>query len=304
MKLKGGGKGMSDRYWVSNHKGIARETLPILNEYLLSLKLENKAKATIVKYKWIMERFLQECTTPIELLTSEHVLTWLNKFTKDKKPRTIDLYLSCLSTFFQFCLEEELMDRVILKKRWRPRIPDSLPKYLTEEDYARVRLAAEELPARDRALVLFLFTSGCRRGELCGLLIEDIDFGQQTAKVVGKGSRIRSVHFSTECSIALKEYLNTRDYKNTEPLFMNKFGQPLGPSGVHKILNDLGKKVGLSQSLHPHVCRHTFATNMLARGADLGFIAEEMGHTDLNTTLIYARIPTEDMISAYQRRME
>ena len=84
---------------------------------------------------------------------------------------------------------------------------------------------------------------------------------------------------------------------------MNKFGQALGHSGVQQIVSHLGKKTGLTQSLHPHVCRHTFATNMLARGADLGFIAEELGHADLNTTRVYARIPTEEMITAYQNKM-
>jgi integrase/recombinase XerD len=84
---------------------------------------------------------------------------------------------------------------------------------------------------------------------------------------------------------------------------MNHRGMSLSPNGIYEITKKLGKKAGLKQSLHPHVFRHTFATNMLARGAEIEFIAEEMGHSNLNTTRIYARIPTEDMMLVYQNIM-
>lgn len=294
---------MTYRYWVSNHEEVAEETREVLNEYLLSLKLENKAEATTIKYKWILERFLRECTIPIDTLTSEDVLSWITEFSVGKKDRTIDLFMSCLSSFFQFCLAEEFMENMVMKKRWKPKIAQSLPKYLTEAEYAKVRLAAEDLSLRDRALILFLFSSGCRRGELCNLLNKDVNLERRTAKVIGKGNRIRYIHFSIECALVLGAYLDTRAYDDSEPLFMNKFGNALGPSGVLGITHKLGIKAGLKQSLHPHVCRHTFATNMLARGAELGFIADEMGHADLNTTRVYARIPTEDMMNAYQNKM-
>lgn len=294
---------MSEKYWESDNDKVFKDSRLILNEYLLSLKLANKAEATIIKYKWILERFLSECDMSMECLTSESVRKWLTQFSVGKKERTIDLFLSCLSSFFQFCLEEEYMENMVIKQRWRPRIPQSLPKYLTEEEYARVLLAAEDLSVRDRALVLFLFSSGCRRGEVSRLNIGDINLEKRTASVIGKGNKMRKIHFSIGCGIVLKEYLQTRRGSENEPLFMNRFGQRLGPSGILKILRDLGIKAELNQSLHPHVCRHTFATNMLARGADLTFIADELGHADMNTTRIYARIPTEDMINAYQNKM-
>lgn len=131
-------KCMSKNFWVSYSDEIPEATRVILNEYLLSLKLANKAEATITKYKWILEQFLRECAIPIEKLTSDDVLKWLKQFSVDKKERTIDLFLSCLSSFFQFCLAEEFMDNMVLKKRWRPKIIQSLPKYLSEEEYARV----------------------------------------------------------------------------------------------------------------------------------------------------------------------
>jgi integrase/recombinase XerD len=295
--------GNSENYWQCTHEHISSETKNVLNEYLLSLKLANKAEATIIKYRWILERFLCECSIPLREMTSEHVLKWLNEFSNGKKPKTIDLFLSCLSSFFKFCMEEEYVEKLLIKKRWRPKIPHSLPRYLNEEEYVRVKLAAESLSLRNRALILFLFSSGCRCSEVSNLNIQDVDFERRTAEVKGKGNKIRQIHFSEECLLVVKDYLRTRSYDGTDPLFMNSKGRRLLPDGIYEVTTRLGKKIGLKQSLHPHSFRHTFATNMLARGAELEFIADEMGHADLNTTRIYARIPTEDMMLAYQNKM-
>lgn len=290
----------SEKYWICTKESIPLQQREVLNEYLLSLKLENKAVATITKYRRILEKFLIECTIPLENLTSEDVRKWLDEFSAGKKPKTIDLVLATFSSFFSFCLDEEYMETTVMKKRWRPKIPRSLPKYLDEYEYARVKRTSEHLPVRDRALILFLFSSGCRVSEVSNLNIKDINLDKRTVEVVGKGKKIRHVHFSEECAIVLKEYLQTRTYEFTDPLFMNKFRHRLLVGGIQQVLKKVGIKAGLKQSFHPHCCRHTFATNMLARGADLQFIADEMGHSDLNTTRIYARIPTEDMKVKYQ----
>lgn len=291
------------KYWVSTSELVTLETRMILNEYLLSLKLENKAVATIVKYREILERFFRECKIPIEDLVSDDVRTWLDEYSVGKKPKTVDLVLSTLSSFFTFCLNEEYIERTVMKKRWRPKIPKSLPKYLDEFEFARVKRIAEQTPIRDRALILFLFSSGCRVSEASSLNIQNVDLGKRTAEVLGKGKKIRHIHFSEECALVLEKYILNRNPKPLEPLFKNKFGNRLLVGGIQQVVKKVGIKAALNQSFHPHCCRHTFATNMLARGADLNFIADEMGHEDLNTTRIYARIPTEDMMAKYQNIM-
>lgn len=294
---------MSVKYWVSEHSEVEKKTLSILNNYLLSKKLENMAEATITKYRKILERFLCESSVPVNEMTSEIVHRWLLNFSLNKRPRTIELMMSTLSSFFKFCLDEEYMDSVVIKNRWRPIIPDSLPRFLNEQQYARVKLAMEELSLRDRALVLFLFTSGCRRSEVSYLKLEDLNIKKRTAKVVGKGNKIRYVHFSEECAFSLGNYLQSRIQSECEYVFLNKFGERLSDQRIYKVTTKLGKEVGLLQPLNPHSCRHTFATQMLAKGAELEFIADQLGHEDLNTTRIYARIPSEDMMLAYQNKM-
>ncbi|MEK4023657.1 tyrosine-type recombinase/integrase [Sporosarcina sp. FSL W7-1283] len=291
------------KYWVSDHEGIPKETLTIFNEYLLSLKLENKAEATIIKYRNVLRGFLSECTIPLKELTAEIVLKWLNVNSTNKKAGTIIHTHATLTSFFNFCLEEGYMDDVVIKKRWRPKLPHSLPQFLNEQDYTRVKIASELLSARDRAIVLFLFSSGCRRSEVSGLTLKDIDLGKRTAKVTGKGNKSRQVHFSDECAYALKEYLKIRKKNDSEYLFISRFGGGLGTKGIYDITIELGIKAGLNKSLNPHSCRHTFATRMLAKGASLEFIADELGHTNLNTTRVYAQIPSEDIIAAYLNKM-
>lgn len=270
---------------------------------MLSLKLANKAVSTITKYKSILEEFLIKCSIPVEKLTSDDVLAWLTDFSIGKSEGTVNFYLSVLTTFFSFCLDEDYMEKTVTKKRWRPKIPLSMPKYLDEHEYSRVIVYLEQVRLRDRALILFLFTTGCRVSEVANLNIQDVDFEKRTANVVGKGNKRRRSYFSEECALVLDSYLQTRNYKPEDPLFMNKFGKRLQPIGIREVLKKVGKKVGLKQSLHPHCCRHTFATNMLARGADLQFIADVLGHSNLNTTRIYAKIPTEDMRLKYQNIM-
>jgi integrase/recombinase XerD len=166
-----------------------------------------------------------------------------------------------------------------------------------------VKIPAENLNLRDRALILFLLSSGCRSSEVSNLSIQDVNLENRSAEVTGKGKKIRNVHFSEECAITLKEYFQTRNREGVDPLFLNNSGERMETKSIYYITKKIGKMAGLQNSLHPHCCRHTFATNMLARGATIEFIADELGHSNLNTTRIFARILTEDMITSYQNIM-
>ncbi|RYG71914.1 integrase [Lentibacillus lipolyticus] len=294
---------MKEKYWVITNRAIDADTREVLNEYLLNLKVSNKADTTIDKYRKILEMFFVECQVPLEVLSSEDVLQWINDYGTDKKEKTMALVISALSTFFAFCQAEDYLDRALMKRRWRPKIPNALPKYLDDAEVASIKKSAETLSVRDRAIVLFLLSSGCRRSEMSRLNVTDVDLDKRTASVVGKGKKVREVHFSEECSLLLQAYLSNR-LVNGESLFLNRFGERLQPMGIYKITRKLGEKAGLLQHISPHSLRHTFATTMLSRGADIQFIGDELGHTDLNTTRVYAQIPTEEMMNAYKKIME
>ncbi|KJS15380.1 MAG: hypothetical protein VR69_13585 [Peptococcaceae bacterium BRH_c4b] len=290
------------KYWISENEKISKSYRKILNDYLMSMKLANRSKYTINYRRQLLEKFLQECSLPLNELTPEYVLAWLKKHYWHKKEGTINNYISDLSCFFKFCMEEEYIKRVLIKNRWRPKMPRPVPKYLDKSEEARVRLAAEKLPLRDRAIIEFLLSSGCRCCEVYGLNIADVDLASRTARVVGKGRRIRQVHFSETYAILLKKYLLTHPKENPA-LFLNRYGNRLSIRAIQYTAALLGQRAGLLRSLSPHCFRHTFATNLLSKGAELDFIAEELGHKELNTTRIYANLPSEHITSLYRRYM-
>ncbi|WP_231607336.1 tyrosine-type recombinase/integrase [Fictibacillus sp. 18YEL24] len=212
--------------------------------------------------------------------------------------------ISILSSFYTFCVQEGHLEQSPIKKRWIPRCPKALPKYIEKNEVAKVRQQTERTSLRNQAIVEFLLTSGCRIGEVHQLNIKDIDLENRIARVVGKGKKIRDVHFSDKCAVLIERYLDSRVKKPLSPLFTRLGNESrLSIAGYQKFLSDIGKRAGLSTSLHPHRFRHTFATELLAKGAELSFISDELGHKDMGTTQIYARLPNYVIISQYRKFM-
>lgn len=279
-----------------NYENINIEASKALEEYLQILKLINISEATIKNYKRCLERFLRDCNCPLESLNKEVVLQWITETSNGKKDSTRRFYISILSSFFKFCWQEGYTKNQIVRGLRGPTLPQTLPKYLMEEEIAKVRVVLEEQLIRDQALFMLLLTSGLRRKEICNLLIEDINLEKQRVRVreMDRRQRERYVYFSKECELILQEYLNTRSTAPTEPLFVNRYGRKLQPDSISLFTRRLGEKAGLKQSLHPNIIRNTFAKLMLERGMSLSFLAEILGHESYNTTLRYVRIISED----------
>ncbi|HBV96175.1 MAG: hypothetical protein JL50_06235 [Peptococcaceae bacterium BICA1-7] len=293
---------MIKEYWVIDDKKIHNETRKIINDFFTTLKVANRAKLTITTYRGVLKRFFLDCPKQLSELTPDDVLNWLRKNHRYKKETTINLFINVLNIFFKYCQTEGYIDKVMIKRYWKPKLPKTTPKYLDNSELAKVKLCAEKNNIRDRAIVELLVSSGCRCAEVHYLNIEDLDLTNRTARVIGKGKSLREVHFTETCAILLKKYLKYHP-QNISALFLNKFGKRLGQRSIYNITSVLGKKAGLRRNLGPHCLRHTFATRLLAKGAELDFIAEELGHKDINTTRVYARLPSEQIVNLYRRYM-
>lgn len=143
---------------------------------------------------------------------------------------------------------------------------------------------------KEKALVEFLVSSGCRVSEVAGLCVQDIDWQERKCKVIGKGGKQRTVYFSVRAKLMLQLYIEGR--KGGEALFSSSRApyEPLSDRGIEKIISKLGKRIGMERPLYPHLMRHTFASHALSAGMDLTVIQHLLGHTDPKTTLIYAEI--------------
>lgn len=292
-------------YWITDHPDLLPEVKDIINDFLSSIKLA-KANKTVYNYKKILERFFLDNTKPLDSLTHDDVLDWVHIRYAHIKKGTRNTILGRLSKFFSFCVEEGYMKRNLIKRYWYERPDVCPPKFLSEIELAQVRIAAEKLSLRDRCIIEFYISSGCRLSELNSLDICDIDLKNRCVKVRGKGDKERDVFFSQTCAILLEKYLATCD-ENQSALFIsykgiNK-GTRLGISGIEYMVANLGKMAGLKKKLTPHIFRHTFATHLLTRGAELTDIQSFLGHSEPNTTRIYARVLPEKLVLMYHKCM-
>lgn len=294
-----------DKYWILTKTLPNEENQKVVNDFLLSLKLSNRSKLTIDGYRVFLERFFSEVKGTYSEIGSDVILDWFQTNQTHLKESTYRLRLYILSSFYNFCVEDSRMERSPIKSRWFPRVPYSLPKYIEKGDVAKLRLEAERHSIRSQALIEFMLTSGCRIGEVHALNIEDVDIEERTAMVVGKGKKIRYVYFSDKCAVLLERYKELREDKPpSSPLFVTLGrGERLSIRRMQKIMQKIGEESGISTRLHPHRLRHTFATTLLVKGADMAFIANQLGHEDIFTTQNYARLTNQAIISQYRKLM-
>lgn len=291
-----------DRYWELKNPVLNNQNHQVINEYLLSMKLANLSEETIKNRRFFLEGFFKSQKESFDQLTSESIQEWFIERKQIWKETTVSNYLGILSTFYNYCVEEEYLETSPMKSRWFPRLPSSVPKYLEKDQIAKIRMMSEKQILRNLVIVEFLYATGCRIGELYNLNRTDVDINNRTALVFGKGKKFRAVHFTEKCALYLERYLETRD--DTHPaLILSNRETRLGIQRMQTIISKIGKQVKLDGSLHPHRFRHTFATELLAKGADLSFIADELGHSDIQTTLVYARLPKQELILMYRKYM-
>ncbi len=153
-----------------------------------------------------------------------------------------------------------------------------------------------------------MYSSGCRVSEIISLKISDLENGNSSAIVTGKGKKDRRVFFEEDAKKALDDYLNDRKnrFQNQAEgdcpyLFVNQNGTHLTSGGVRYILSRYSGEEGINHHINPHAIRHTFATSMLSNGADVRYIQEMLGHSSISTTQRYTHITTESLIEIYKK---
>lgn len=289
-------------YYVLENKNLNQQTQKILNEYLLSMKLANKNKKTIKEQRRVLELLFLSIKKSLEQITSNDILDYIRNNFANLKEITINGYISIISNFFKYCLEECYIQNHLVKNRWKLKPPKAVPRYLDKTELAKVKIEAEKLSLRDKTIFYFLLSSGCRSCEVHRLNINDINIKNRTATVKGKRNKIRQVHFNDSCAILLEKYIESHP-ENIEALFLSKYNSRLSKQRIQHIIRDLGIKANLSRKIGAHCIRHTFATVLLSKGSSLEYIAEELGHENITTTRIYARLPEEQIVNLYRRFM-
>ena len=223
---------------------------------------------------------------------------------------TISRRLASLRSFFKFCMREEIVDTNIAKFLRNPRNRRNLPHFLTTEDMKRLLAApsvTEHAGLRDRAILEVMYSGGLRVSELVGLNDLDVDFEEGILTIRGKGKKERLALLGSYAGEALQEWLAVRNVRpslkrGTEiPVFTNRFGGRLTTRSVGRMLEKYLKETGLDNRTSPHTLRHSFATHLLDRGADIRSVQELLGHKSLETTQIYTHVSTAVLLAAYEK---
>ena len=210
------------------------------------------------------------------------------------KNNTLNNIIVTIKTFFKFLFEEGYLENNPAYKLKKVKEEKRLRHSVNEITFEQIRLAAKN--KRDRAIIEFAYTSGLRLSELVNANISDLDFYSNSLRVIGKGNKERIVLFSEIAKYYLKQYLDTRCDDNPALFVTSKKPyKRLSNRSIQKIFSNIGKELHLDIPLHPHILRHTFATK-LAETADITVVQKLLGHTNINTTMLYAEV-NDDKIS-------
>ena len=287
-----------------------------ISSFLTHVRVEKGLSAnTISAYRRDLvkfEGFAKKRKLLVETVSRDDLVDFLAGLYRDKlESRTVARQLVTLRNFFRWAQTQEILTEDPSIKLESPKIRKSLPGYLRLDEVEKLLNQPDDktpLGMRDRAMLEVLYSTGLRVSELVSLRVSDLDTKVGCVRCIGKGDKERIVPIGRKALATVDKYVRearsalARQVKavNSPNLFLNRRGVTLSRVGVWKILSAYGRKAGLRQALTPHMLRHSFATHLLERGADLRSVQLMLGHADISTTQIYTHVVEERLKQVYK----
>lgn len=279
-------------YDVQTAQVYDRSNLPRRVEAFLAAKrIDGCRPKTIKGYRERLKMFMTQCSKPVQQITTDDLREYLAYLVDERHlmDNSVQAHINTLRSFFSWLVDEDNIRKSPMRKIKSLKIDKLRSRHpLTAEQLELVRDGCKGY--KEKALVEFLVSSGCRVSEVAGLRVDDIDWRDRKCKVIGKGNKERTVYFSVRAKLMLQLYIAER--RGGEALFASSRApyEPLTDRGIEKMISKLGKRIGMERPLYPHLMRHTFASHALNCGMELTIIQHLLGHSDPKTTLIYAEI--------------
>jgi len=284
---------------------------------LESLRNKSSSRHTVSNYQIDLEQFAQFLKSKkLRVESVDHVVIrdFLNHLYTDRKlsKSSVSRKLACLKTFFKYLLRQGVLHTNPAELIASPRLPKILPSFLGEEEAASIVGLPQGdgvLASRDRAILELLYASGMRVSEIVGLNDDQLDLDQNTVRVLGKGKKERIVLFGSFAAQSLVEYLDAKkklgiggiDDRGQTPVFVSVRGKRLNSRDVQRLVASLRLGLKTTRRVTPHTLRHSFATHLLERGADLRAIQELLGHESLATTQKYTHVGVQHLKREYDK---
>lgn len=230
-------------------------------------------------------------------------------YDRGEKKSTVGRKLAAIRSFFQFCVRKRWMDDNPAKVVSTPKQDKSVPSFLSEEEmqeFLDLPQTAKPLDLRDKAMLELLYATGIRVSELVGICLEDVKFASRLIRIKGKGKKERLVPFGRTAEKSLRSYLRVRPLLNKEQVeettfFLNYRGQKLSSRSVERTVDKCIQRSAVRRKISPHSLRHSFASHLLSRGADLRIIQELLGHESLATTQKYTHLDLKHLLDVYRK---
>lgn len=285
------------------------EEVDDFKEYLL---IDRKySKNTIASYMNDLSLFmdyLEDKKLNFQIVTKDDVKGYIKYLEGHETVRTVAHVISVLRSFYKYLLIEKIITKNPLDYIELPKQKKTLPTVLSLEE-VELLLDIKQTNMydyRNKAMLELMYGTGLRVSELVNLKINDISLDDCFVRTIGKGSKERVIPFGDYALKALTTYIN--EYRDlffkkevNDYLFLNNHGKPMTRQGFFKILKSIAHEKGITKEFSPHTLRHSFATHLLAGGADLRSIQEMLGHSNLSTTGIYTHISRNELHSEYRK---
>jgi integrase/recombinase XerD len=267
---------------------------------------------TMLAYRRDLEKFVEflgsRKVSPIAATRSDIVDFLSSLYSRGLDSRSVARHLVTIRNFYRFCLGDGLITDDPAANIESPKIYRTLPHFLSVTEVDRLLAQPNVSTAvglRDKAMVELMYSTGLRVSELCGLRASDIQMDEGSLRCIGKGNKERIVPVGRRALDAVGVYLHDSRPKllrdRVSPyLFLGQHGNRVHRIQFWHLLKEYGRKAGLRESLNPHMLRHSFATHLLDRGADLRSVQLMLGHADISTTQIYTHVVEERLKQVYK----
>ena len=224
----------------------------------------------------------------IESITTTHLKEYLAKSSENLKPSSLAHRIRFMKSLFRWSHEEGHIRKNPAAKIKEPKVGKRIPKFLTEREIEHLREAC--FKPMEKALFEFMFSTGCRIGEIVSLEKNSINWSNRSTIVCGKGDKEREVYFNIRCEIWLKRYLDNREDNDSAIFVTERHPHRMSIAQMRYIIKRISNRAGINKVIHPHQLRHSYATHLLNNGAPLDVIQSLLGHEKSETTKIYAQL--------------
>lgn len=274
----------------------------IIGKFFVAKAVEGLCESSMGYYRTILKCFFTNVGKHVKEIETNDIRVYLAYKKMSKcSDNTLNNIRRVLSSFFVWCTEEEICRKNPMLRIKGIRPTKKIRKPLTEDEMELLRYGAKT--KRDKAIIEFLYSTGCRVSEMLGVNRDDIDLASGELEVLGKGRKYRTVYLSSRCKSVLREYLEERN-DDCEPLFISTwegFGgtrnhnlRRMSRSAVEVMVRNLGKRVNI-ENVHPHRFRRTAASIALKRGMPIEQVQKMLGHESIETTTIYAQSSSDEV---------